>query len=177
MTRTRRRMDTGSTGCDVKMAIDARLVEEQSCVGDGYRPVFDCGGWRVATLGYCKDCSPENVKSMQRHEETDEMFVLLAGRCILFVGEGSQNVTAIRARDMEPLRVYNVKRAVWHTHVLSKDAVILIIESRDTTPLNSPECPLSDAQITELRRAVAQIWGYPAVSEDRNGEADARPGR
>lgn len=140
------------------MAIDVRLLEERDCAGDGYRPVFDYGLWRVAALGYCSDSSLENIKSMQRHDETDELFVLLAGKCILFIGEGSRSVTAIHARDMKPLKVYNVKRSVWHTHVLSENAVVLIVENRDTTPLNSPECLLNETQIAELRRAAEKIW-------------------
>lgn len=141
------------------MAIDARLLEERSCPGGGYRPVFEYGAWRVATLGYCDECSAENIESMQRHDETDELFVLLAGKCVLFVGEGSEVVTAMHACEMKPLTVYNVKRSVWHTHVLSEDALVLIVENRDTTALNSSECPLSEAQRAELRRAIDGIWG------------------
>ena len=66
---------------------------------------------------------------------------------------------AIHARDMKSLKVYNVKRSVWHTHVLSKDAVVLTVENRNTTPLNSPVCLLNETQIAELRRAVEDLWG------------------
>lgn len=149
------------------MSIDARLLDEQGCVGSGYRSVFAYGAWRVATLCHSNECSAENITSMQRHEETDELFVLLAGRCILFVGEGDESVTAIHARDMESLRVYNMKRRVWHTHVLNEDAVVLIVENRDTTTLNSPECPLSETQRAEIRRTVEGIWGRSMISATR----------
>ena len=47
---------------------------------------------------------------------------------------------------MEPLKVYNVRRGAWHHHTLSPDAVVLIVENRDTTDANSAEAQLSEAQ-------------------------------
>ena len=49
---------------------------------------------------------------MQRHNETDEVFVLLCGRCILFIGEGDEKVKAVHAQDMQPFKIYNVKKSV-----------------------------------------------------------------
>ncbi len=39
---------------------------------------------------------------MQRHDQTDEVFVLLKGKCILFIGEGEENIVDINGEDMEP---------------------------------------------------------------------------
>jgi hypothetical protein len=33
------------------------------------------------------DLVPEKIYRMQKHTETDEVFALLAGKCILFFGE------------------------------------------------------------------------------------------
>ena len=55
------------------------------------------------------------------------------------------------AEDMTPLKVYNVKKAVWHTHTLSKDASVLVVENRNTAFYNSPFCPLNSDQ----RQAIA----------------------
>jgi mannose-6-phosphate isomerase-like protein (cupin superfamily) len=73
---------------------------------------------------------------MQRHDQTDEVFVLLEGRCILFLGAGGDSVTELFAEDMQPLKLYNVKRGTWHSHTLSDDAVVLIVENIDTTVWN-----------------------------------------
>ena len=96
---------------------------------------------------------------MQRHDETDEVFVLLAGRCILFLGEGDERVAQIHAQDMQPLKLYNVKRGCWHTHTLSQEATVLIVENRDTLSSNSPEIPLDAAQKERIAALTRQLWG------------------
>ena len=64
----------------------------------------------------------------------------------------------ILAQDMEPLKLYNVKRACWHTHTLSEDATVLIVENRDTTANNSPEIELTSEQREQLSKLTRQIW-------------------
>ena len=126
--------------------------------GDGYAPLVDFGGWRVAVLNYSPDLLPENLTRMQRHNETDEVFVLLQGRCILFTGEGADEVSAIYAEDLKPNRVYNVKQAVWHTHTLSRDAKVLVVENRDTTYDNSPFTALTADQQQAIVRLTMSCW-------------------
>ena len=126
--------------------ISEYLLEVSKYEGAGYRPLIDYDRWRVAVLRFCDDLMPERIERMQRHNETDEVFVLLEGRCILFLGEGSDAVTSIAAVDMEPLKLYNVKRGAWHSHTLSRDASVLIVENRDTTVENSPKVALNEEQ-------------------------------
>ncbi len=77
----------------------------------------------------------------------DEMFVLLRGRCILFVGKGDDDsISEIYAQPMAPHTTYNVKKPIWHTHSLSPNAMVLVVENRDTTFDNSPFCKLTGMQ-------------------------------
>jgi hypothetical protein len=140
------------------MAIDESLLEVREYTDAGYRPLVDYEAWRVAILNYDDELLPQNITRIQRHDETDEVFVLLRGRCILFIGEGEESVTAVFAQDMEPLKIYNVKRGVWHTHTLSEDAMVLIIENKDTTYDNSPFCPLDEAQRRQLVGLTRGLW-------------------
>ena len=132
------------------MPVPESLLEIREFTGEGYKPVIDFGAWRVAILRYCDELLPHNIHDMQRHHETDEVFVLLQGHCALFLGEGEDGITRVLAQDMEPLKVYNVKRGVWHHHALSEDAVVLIVENRDTTDANSSNVQLSEAQQATL---------------------------
>jgi hypothetical protein len=134
-------------------AVSEKLLEVRDHDKEGYRPLIDHGAWRVAILNYSDALRVENLTNMQRHNETDEVFVLLRGRCILFLGEGTDAVTTVHATDMRPCKLYNVKKAVWHTHTLSRNAMVLIVENRDTTLENSPFCSLSDAQ----RRTIMEL--------------------
>ena len=138
--------------------MNPNLLEISDYTGEGYRPLIDYGQWRVAILRYIDELRPENIGKMQRHNETDEVFVLLSGRCILFLGEGDETVGAIHAQDMQPLKLYNVKRGAWHTHTLDEAATVLIVENRDTTLANSPEIELSAAQRQQLIELTCALW-------------------
>ena len=140
------------------MVVSETLLEVREYLDEGYRPLIDYGAWRVAVLRYIDELLPENLDKMQRHDETDEVFVLLAGRCILFLGAGDTDVTEVVAQDMEPRKLYNVKRGAWHTHTLSEDATVLIVENRDTGPQNSPEIALSAAQRELIQSLTRDLW-------------------
>ena len=109
-------------------------------------------------LRYSDDLLPERIGAMQRHNETDEVFVLLAGRCILFIGEGIDTITSIAAVDLEPGKLYNVKRGVWHSHTLSAEAAVLVVENRDTTIQNSPKMPLIDDDRRRIVDIARELW-------------------
>ena len=136
----------------------SELLEICEYSGTGYKPLVDFGAWRVAVLNYSADLLPERLTRMQRHNETDEVFVLLAGRCILFVGEGQDTVTGIHAEALRPGCVYNVRQAVWHTHTLSPDAKVLVVENRETTYDNSPFIPLTEGQQQRLLDLTRLLW-------------------
>jgi ureidoglycolate hydrolase len=125
----------------------------------GYRPLVDFGHWRVAILCFSPDLLPERLTRVQRHNETDEVFVLLEGRCILFVAEGEERAGRIYGVDLLPGQVYNVHQGVWHTHTLSPDSRVLIVENRETTYDNSPFTPLDAEQQRTLRELTATLWG------------------
>ena len=145
------------------------LLDVKECQWEGYRPAVDSGAWRVAVLNYIEELRAENLCAMQRHDETDEVFVLLSGRCILFLGEGNGPVTALHAEDMERFKIYTVKKAAWHTHTLSADAMVLIVENRDTSAENSPACPLSDVQRRDIVGLTRALWS-------RHGDQACPPG-
>ncbi len=140
------------------MNIDPSLLEIQVHQEPAYQPLVDFESWRVAVLNYCDALLPERLHELQRHDETDEVFVLLRGRCILFIGDGQEDAGTVRAADMAPLKIYNVKKGTWHTHTLSPDAMVLVVENRDTTVDNSPFCPLTAQQTAEIVAQTKACW-------------------
>ena len=139
--------------------VTENLLEVREHLGVGYRPLVDYGEWRVAILNFADELRVENLTRMQRHNETDEVFVLLQGRCLLFVGDGRETVTEIHGVNLEPHKLYNVKKAVWHHHTLSEDAMVLVVENRDTTYDNSPFCTLTPDQQKKLRELHRNFRG------------------
>lgn len=144
------------------MPIDPSLLEIHTYDGPGFRPVVQFGAWRVAVLNFIEHLLPQNLTNMQRHDETDETFVLLQGRCILFVGDGNNEAGTIHAADMVPLTIYNVKRGTWHNHALSKDASVLVMENQETTEENSPFCQLTSEQTAAIVAETKRLWSEQA---------------
>ena len=138
--------------------IDEKLLEVRSYDGAGYQPLIDYDKWRVAILRYSDELLPERIFAMQRHDETDEVFVLLQGRCILFLGEEKDTINSITAVDMVPRKLYNVKRGVWHSHTLSIETSVLIVENCDTTIQNSPKMLLNDDQRRQIADITHELW-------------------
>ncbi|MHC4250658.1 MAG: hypothetical protein ACYS9X_16145 [Planctomycetota bacterium] len=144
------------------MPISDDLLQVSSHDGPGYVPMVDFGAWRVALMNLCDECAPGGVARMERHNETDEVFVLLEGRAILFVGEageGSAAVDRIHPCAMERSKLYNVRRSAWHACALSADAKVLIVENRDTAEANSDYVTLGDAQRAQVAREAAVLDG------------------
>ncbi len=133
--------------------MDEQLLETRTYTAPGYQPVIDFGQWRVAILNYLDEIHPARIDSMERHNETDEVFVLIRGQGILFLGQGTDGVEQVHSQVLEPEKIYNVKRGVWHTVVLSKDGSVLIVENRDTCRENSNYSPLE----AEHRQQILSI--------------------
>lgn len=125
-------------------------LEITEYTGDGYQPVVDYEAWRVAILRYCRELERENIISMQKHMESDEVFVLLSGSCTLFIGGQGDVIDEIEAVPLVPLKLFNVKKGTWHTHTLEPDTTVLIVENRDTCNENSPVLALTAEQKRKL---------------------------
>jgi hypothetical protein len=134
------------------------LLEIREHAGPDYKPLVDYQSWRVALMNYTPDLLPEKINRMQKHTGTDEVFVLLTGRCILYLGEGEEMVTKVHAVDMELYKLYNVRKNCWHSHTFSEDARVLIVENRDTVVANSPFVGISESQCKEIVELTKRLW-------------------
>ncbi|MCG7587970.1 hypothetical protein [Photobacterium sp. OFAV2-7] len=122
--------------------------------------MIDFQSWRVAMLNYIDELEVEKIDNFQCHNETDEVFVLLSGRCILFCAEldKENNIIDIASWDMEPNKAYNIKRGVYHTHTLSVDGKVLIVENSDTNDSNSPKIMIDDGIRKKLGQLTSALW-------------------
>ncbi len=124
--------------------IDSRLVEVWVNDEPGYKPLVFYEGWRVAILNDSEKFKRANTTYLERHNLTDEVFVLLAGACTLFIGDGGDGeVGHITLLPLEPNKIYNVKRGVWHNLETTPGTAILIVENADTARTNSSYLPVT----------------------------------
>ena len=105
--------------------------------GEGYNPTMHFENWRVAFLHYAERF--DRIDRLERHLLTEEVFVLMKGKGVLFIGEEAKPVP------MEWGKMYNVKQAVWHAIKVTPDAKVLIVENHNTSRDNSEYLPLDPA--------------------------------
>ena len=65
---------------------------------------------------------------MQKHNESDEVFILLNGDFTLFLGGQGSEIGKIEAIKLEPLKLYNVKKGTFHTHIPEKTVLFLLLK-------------------------------------------------
>lgn len=99
--------------------------------GEGYQPQVDFNGWRVALANYAPHLELAKRNRLERHLETDEVFVLLEGTAGLLVGKEREKVV------LQTGKIYNVKRGIWHCVFMETGAKVLIVENSDTGPYNT----------------------------------------
>ena len=135
------------------------LLEVHNIEGIGYDHVVDYQSWAVAKLTYIDELEVDNLETMQKHNESDEVFVLLDGEFTLFLGGNGEHIGDIEAVKLEPLKVYNVKAGTYHTHVTEKNSKVLIVENRDTGDDNSPEEDLTKEQLATIKKLYEKVNG------------------
>lgn len=126
--------------------MDKKVLDISDFQTVGYKPLLSFKSWRVATLCYLDELYPPAIETMERHLKTDEVFVLLKGQTTLLIGGNAEMVEEIEPVPMQPLLAYNVRLGAWHGVVMSRDAVILLVEEADTEDDNSEYWTLTDAQ-------------------------------
>lgn len=117
--------------------MNQKLIEIKNFDKEGFMPLVSFGGWRVAALRFLDELKPENIKSMERHLETDEVFVLVKGSGMLLIGGNHEKPEGIQSFIMKIGEVYNIKLNTWHTISLSNDAHVILVENENTNSNNS----------------------------------------
>jgi ureidoglycolate hydrolase len=133
-------------------AMDGLGLEVLKYAGTGYQPMIDFDSWRVAILRWEPQPQLERENVVERHTQTDEVFVLLQGRAVMFTAGKAAAAGALCGYTMAPGVLYNVKQNTWHTVILSSKASILIVENRNTGGENTEYCQLTPEQRRQISR-------------------------
>ena len=109
--------------------------------GTEYRRLVNNARWTLASLNWAPRFDEKNLIEMERHNLTDEVFVLLKGKATLLVGEQACRV------EMVPLKYYNIRAGIWHHIIVSEDARVLVAENADTSKDNTEYLSLETGEI------------------------------
>ena len=104
--------------------------------GEGYNRTMHFEEWRVALANFGENFDRNRYTYLERHLETDEVFVLLSGKADLVIGLDRSETP------MEQGKLYNVNKGTWHALLMSKDAKVLIVENHNTSMENSEHFPI-----------------------------------
>jgi len=126
-------------------------VESCSHGGEGLARVYENEKWMVGIKNWKPANDKSNVDCLERHNGTDELFVLLSGRCTLIFANEVEGKLVIEAARMEPHKVYKVPRSLWHNTVTSRDVKLVLVEDAATSAENSDVLALDDAQRARAR--------------------------
>lgn len=119
--------------------------------GDGYSRVVSGSKWTVASLNYASRFDERNIVDLERHNLTDETFVLLSGSATLIVGDDAERIL------MEPLKIYNVRAGAWHNIVVSPDARVLVVENADTSKDNTEYLDLKTRKVFRKHPSFEEV--------------------
>lgn len=132
-----------------------KLIETYSLEEKGYKKLYSFQSWRVAMLNFADDLIAENIAYVEAHNKTDEAFILLKGNCMMVLGRIEDNqIVGFDFEYLKPNNVYNIPKGVYHSHVLSHDAKLVIVEEEDTSDENSNRIYLNE----KLKEEIVEGW-------------------
>ncbi len=103
------------------------MIEKYNYTGEDFKAVMQFEGWKIGFLRYSERFS--GFKVLERHNKTDEAFVLLEGTAVLHTEDESLN--------MEKCTLYNIPKGVWHHIMVSENATVMVVENSNTSAENT----------------------------------------
>jgi mannose-6-phosphate isomerase-like protein (cupin superfamily) len=132
-----------------------RSLETYSWDGEGYKPLVFTMQWMAALLNWEPIFDPMMMSEIERHNHSDEVFVLLQGRAIMFTQlDGAEEFNLV---ELEPEKIYNVPAGVWHNLLASRDFKFLIVENKGTDTEDTEIRKLNNSEI-EVIKAKMPDW-------------------
>ena len=136
--------------------MEAVRVKIDAFDGEGLKWAFDNGSWTTGIKNYKPQNDLKSFDCLERHLETDELFVLLAGECCLIIGEQAAvgRPSVFQALLMAPHRVYTIAKGAWHTTVTKPGVKLILIEKSGTSMANSEAWTFSAAEAADAAAVV-----------------------
>ncbi len=134
------------------MNIPKDLLEVGQFFDDGYKPVLDFHGWRVAMLRYCDSVDAKHLQRVERHRNTNEVFILTAGETDLILCDARDIPQNAYVLPMRHNVAYNIPAYGWHHVSMSKDSHIILFERTETGIETSDYATLSPEQLDTIHK-------------------------
>lgn len=128
-------------------------IEKYSFDLEGMKRVYENSSWMVGIKNWKPSNDISGIDCLERHNKTDELFVLIAGSCTLVSAIETDSGIEINAIEMESNHVYNIPKGLWHNTVTKKDTKLILIEDSSTSMDNSDIYDLSAEEISIIKES------------------------
>lgn len=127
-------------------------IESYEFSGEGMHRVFENEKWTVGIKNWKPANDITGIDMLERHNQTDELFVLVAGSCTLISAKETPEGLQLSKVVMEPNKVYNIPATLWHNTITTKDTKMILIEDSSTSMDNSDLYTLSAKEIEAVQK-------------------------
>jgi len=129
-------------------------IESYEFTQEGMQRVYENKEWMVGIKNWKPANDITGIDCLERHNKTDELFVLIAGSCTLIFADETAAGIKFEAVKMEPYKVYNIPASLWHNTITQKDTKLILIEASNTSMDNSDILDLDAEQIKSVQGLV-----------------------
>jgi ureidoglycolate hydrolase len=134
-------------------------IEKYYHRGEGYNPFLIRNNWQVAQLNYVPTHGLDDITDVERHNCTDEVFILFKGTAVLVTAEFDDDETSFEYQKLERGVTYNVPAGVWHNIAMDEDAEIILVENRNTHLEDVDHRLLTKEQLSIVFKNIANQIG------------------
>ena len=134
------------------------MIEKFIIKDSGFHPFLISDSWQVAQLNYMVDQHIDNIKKVEVHFETDEVFVLLNGDAVLITAKMENTGPVFKTELMKLGTVYNVPKNIWHNIAMRVGSEVLIVEKSNTHLGDYKYFDLNEEQISDLKKNVSKSF-------------------
>lgn len=129
-------------------------IESFEFSGEGMNRVYENAKWTVGIKNYKPANDAAAFDGLERHNETDELFALMAGACTLVYAEEQADRMIFKTVPMEIGKVYNIPQGLWHNTITVQGTKMVLIEDSNTGMSNSELYILRDEELEEIRGLI-----------------------
>lgn len=113
---------------------------------EGFCPIIRNANFLCAFITPSKSYSLGKVSEMKRHNDTDEVFVLLEGNATLLTKDNSNEKCQVTK--LSPGTAYIVKAGTWHYLGLCDNSKLFVTENGSINPQNTDILDVSSENIS-----------------------------
>lgn len=134
------------------------MIESYKVKENGYHPFLIRDGWQVAQLNYMPEQEIDNIKRLDVHHLTDEVFILMKGNAVLIGATINAGEITFKLTLMKPNVTYNIPQGTWHNIAMTEGCETIIVEKSNTHISDFEYFELNEVYVQELKNKVNELF-------------------